>query len=69
MEWDLSKRMVWNGLLQTPLPKIEPKSSVTYTLPICFFSRGDFKFLYHCEDVNSRIMYFDTQPLVVEVVD
>lgn len=22
MEWDLSKRMVWNGLLQTPLPKV-----------------------------------------------
>ncbi|CAG8555401.1 15541_t:CDS:10 [Funneliformis mosseae] len=69
MEWDLSKRMVWNGLLQTPLPKIAPKSSITYTLPICFFSRGDFKFLYHCEDVHTRTMYFDTQPLIVEVVD
>ncbi|CAG8497600.1 1707_t:CDS:10 [Racocetra persica] len=50
-------------------PGIEAKSSLTYTLPICFFSRGDFKFLYHCEDVNTRTMYFDTQPLVVEVVD
>ncbi|CAI2177789.1 1503_t:CDS:10 [Funneliformis geosporum] len=69
MEWDLSKRMVWNGLLQTPLPKIAPKSSIIYTLPICFFSRGDFKFLYHCEDVHTRTMYFDTQPLIVEVID
>ncbi|RIB16973.1 TRAPP II complex [Gigaspora rosea] len=69
MEWDLSRRMVWNGLLQSPLPNIEAKSSLTYTLPICFFSRGDFKFLYHCEDVNTRTMYFDTQPLVVEVID
>ncbi|CAG8455040.1 13226_t:CDS:10 [Acaulospora morrowiae] len=69
MEWDLSRRMVWNGLLQSPLPKIEAKSSITYTLPMCFFSRGDFKFLYHCEDVFTRTMYFDTQPLLIEVVD
>ncbi|KAG9285352.1 hypothetical protein G9A89_010827 [Geosiphon pyriformis] len=54
MECDLSGRMVWNGLLQTPLPKIEPKSSTTYILPVCFFSRGDFQFLYHCEDIVSR---------------
>nr|CAG8537919.1 7314_t:CDS:10 [Entrophospora candida]CAG8549502.1 2812_t:CDS:10 [Entrophospora candida] len=69
MEWDLSRRMVWNGLLQTPLPKIEPKSSVVFSLPICFFSRGDFKFLYHCEDVHTRATYFDSQPLYVEVID
>ncbi|CAG8433853.1 6996_t:CDS:2 [Diversispora eburnea] len=66
MEWDLPRRMVWNGLLQTPLPEVKPKSSTIYTLPICFFSRGKFKFLYHCEDVFTRTMYFDTQPLVIE---
>ncbi|CAG8526638.1 6126_t:CDS:10 [Ambispora leptoticha] len=69
MEYDLSGRVVWNGLLQTPLPNIDAKSSTTYTLPVCFFSRGDFQFLYHCEDILTRTMYFDSQPLLVEAVD
>ncbi|CAG8520418.1 10913_t:CDS:10, partial [Ambispora gerdemannii] len=69
MEYDLSGRLVWNGLLQTPLPKIDAKSSTIYTLPVCFFSRGDFQFLYHCEDILTRTLYFDSQPLLVEAVD
>ncbi|KAF9929847.1 hypothetical protein FBU30_001160 [Linnemannia zychae] len=66
MEYDMGTRMVWHGLLQAPLPKIQPDSTISHILPVCFYSRGEYKMLYHAEDVRRRLVYYDHEPLVVE---
>ncbi|KAF8946106.1 hypothetical protein BGZ47_001308 [Haplosporangium gracile] len=66
MEYDMGDRMVWHGVLQTPLAKMQPDSTTSHVLPVCFYSRGEYKVLYHAEDVRRRLVYYDHEPLVVE---
>ncbi|KAF9135840.1 hypothetical protein BGW39_011429 [Mortierella sp. 14UC] len=66
MEYDMGTRMVWHGVLQTPLAKMQPDSTTSHVLPVCFYSRGEYKVLYHAEDVRCRLVYYDHEPLVVE---
>ncbi|KAI1319619.1 hypothetical protein EDD11_003612 [Mortierella claussenii] len=66
MEYDMGTRMVWHGVLQAPLAKMQPDSTTSHTLPVCFYSRGEFKILYHAEDVHRRLVYYDHEPLVIE---
>ncbi|KAG0346519.1 hypothetical protein BG004_001535 [Podila humilis] len=66
MEYDMGTRMAWHGVLQAPLAKLQPDSTTSHILPVCFFSRGEFKVLYHAEDVHRRLVYYDHEPLVIE---
>ncbi|KAG0005256.1 hypothetical protein BGZ79_006003 [Entomortierella chlamydospora] len=66
MEYDMGTRMVWHGVLQAPLAKLQPDSTTSHVLPVCFYSRGEFKVLYHAEDVHRRVVYYDHEPLVIE---
>ncbi|KAG0045115.1 hypothetical protein BGZ83_009642 [Gryganskiella cystojenkinii] len=66
MEYDMGTRMVWHGVLQAPLAKMQPDSTTSHILPVCFYSRGEFKMLYHAEDVHRRLVYYDHEPLVIE---
>lgn len=66
MEYDMGDRMVWHGVLQAPLAKMQPDSTTNHVLPVCFYSRGEYKVLYHAEDVRRRLVYYDHEPLVVE---
>ncbi|KAF8951603.1 hypothetical protein BGZ52_010731, partial [Haplosporangium bisporale] len=66
MEYDMGTRMAWHGVLQAPLAKLQPDSTTSHILPVCFYSRGEFKVLYHAEDVHRRLVYYDHEPLVIE---
>ncbi|KAI8359399.1 TRAPP II complex [Mortierella sp. GBAus27b] len=66
MEYNLGSRMAWHGVLQAPLAKMQPDSTTSHVLPVCFYSRGEFKMLYHAEDVHRRVVYYDHEPLVIE---
>ncbi|ORZ04550.1 TRAPP II complex [Lobosporangium transversale] len=66
MDYDMGTRMVWHGVLQAPLAKMQPDSTTSHVLPVCFYSRGEFKVLYHAEDVHRRVVYYDHEPLVIE---
>ncbi|KAF9137852.1 hypothetical protein BGX30_009846 [Mortierella sp. GBA39] len=66
MDYDMGDRMVWHGVLQAPLAKMQPDSTTSHVLPVCFYSRGEYKVLYHAEDVRRRLVYYDHEPLVVE---
>ncbi|KAF9582578.1 hypothetical protein BGW38_000039 [Lunasporangiospora selenospora] len=66
MEYDLGSRMVWHGVLQAPLAKMGPDMTTSHILPVCFYSRGEYKVLYHAEDVRKRVVYYDHEPLVIE---
>ncbi|KAG0361102.1 hypothetical protein BGZ54_009227 [Gamsiella multidivaricata] len=66
MEYDMGTKMVWHGVLQAPLAKMQPDSTTSHVLPVCFYSRGEFKVLYHAEDVHRRLVYYDHEPLVIE---
>ncbi|KAF9438949.1 hypothetical protein BGZ76_002612 [Entomortierella beljakovae] len=66
MEYDMGTKMVWHGVLQTPLSKLQPDSTTSHVLPVCFYSRGEYKVLYHAEDVHRRVVYYDHEPLVIE---
>lgn len=45
---------------------MQPDSTTNHVLPVCFYSRGEYKVLYHAEDVRRRLVYYDHEPLVVE---
>ncbi|KAF9165441.1 hypothetical protein DFQ26_000122 [Actinomortierella ambigua] len=66
MEYDMGTRMAWHGVLQAPLSKLGPDSTTSHVLPVCFYGRGEFKVLYHAEDVHQRVVYYDHEPLVIE---
>ncbi|KAF9971645.1 hypothetical protein BGZ73_005399 [Actinomortierella ambigua] len=66
MEYDMGTRMAWHGVLQAPLAKLGPDSTTSHVLPVCFYGRGEFKVLYHAEDVHQRVVYYDHEPLVIE---
>ncbi|KAG0222668.1 hypothetical protein BGW42_006404 [Actinomortierella wolfii] len=66
MEYDMGTRMAWHGVLQTPLAKLGPDSTTSHVLPVCFYGPGEYKILYHAEDVHQRVVYYDHEPLVIE---
>ena len=48
------------------ITQMQPDSTTSHILPVCFYSRGEFKVLYHAEDVHRRLVYYDHEPLVIE---
>ncbi|KAI9025957.1 TRAPP II complex [Phycomyces nitens] len=69
-EYDLSDKLLMQGLQQVVLPEIPGNNNiVTYRLPLCFLSRGQFEFLHHAEDVHTREVYYDHEWAIVDVND
>jgi hypothetical protein len=58
-EYDLSGKLLVQGLQQIVLPEIPADAMVTHIIPLCFLSKGRFEFLYHVEDVHTRDTYYD----------
>ncbi|CAO3642865.1 unnamed protein product [Cunninghamella echinulata] len=65
-EYDLSNKLLMQGLHQIVLPEIPANGMVTHVLPLCFLSRGRYEFLYHVEDVHTREMYYDHDWAIVD---
>ncbi|CAO3613143.1 unnamed protein product [Cunninghamella blakesleeana] len=65
-EYDLSNKLLMQGLNQIVLPEIPANGKVTHVLPLCFLSRGRYEFLYHVEDVHTREMYYDHDWAIVD---
>ncbi|KAI8098748.1 TRAPP II complex [Halteromyces radiatus] len=65
-EYDLSGKLLMQGLHQIVLPEIPANGMVTHVIPLCFLSRGRFEFLYHVEDVHTREMYYDHDWAIVD---
>lgn len=68
-EYDLTEKLLMEGVQQLVLPEIASNESFTYTVPLCFLSRGKFEFLYHVEDVHTREMYYDHDWAFINAVD
>ncbi|KAI8343814.1 TRAPP II complex [Blakeslea trispora] len=58
-EYDLTEKLLMQGISQLVLPEIPSGSEYTHVIPLCFLSRGKFEFLYHVEDVHTREIYYD----------
>lgn len=65
-EYDLSGKLLMQGLHQIVLPEIPAGGRVTHVIPLCFLSRGRFEFLYHVEDVHTREMHYDHDWAIVD---
>ncbi|CAO3597656.1 unnamed protein product [Absidia cylindrospora] len=65
-EYDLSGKLLVQGLHQIVLPEIPAGGMMTHVIPLCFLSRGRFEFLYHVEDVHTREMYYDHDWAIVD---
>lgn len=73
----LLKRLVHHGVLQTPLPRLRQGQSATHVVPICFLSKGTFKFLYHVEEMKAQpkspheeqpeVVHYEKEPLTIVV--
>lgn len=69
-EYDLTEKLLMQGVSQLVLPEIPPHGGEYATeFPLCFLSRGKFEFLYHVEDVHTREMYYDHDWAFVHVSD
>ncbi|KAL7320454.1 hypothetical protein PS15m_000343 [Mucor circinelloides] len=68
-EYDLTEKLLMQGVSQLVLPEIPPNGEITHEIPLCFLSRGKFEFLYHVEDVHTREMYYDHDWAFVSVLD
>ncbi|KAG2221446.1 hypothetical protein INT45_005251 [Circinella minor] len=69
-EYDLSGKLLMQGLQQMVLPEVPPNNGiVTHQLPLCFLSRGQFEFLYHAEDVHTRETYYDHEWAIIDVYE
>ncbi|ORX93503.1 Trs120-domain-containing protein [Basidiobolus meristosporus CBS 931.73] len=69
LDYELSSFMAFNGPTQTYLQKIPPQKSIQWRLPVTFFSPGEYKILYHGQDVHTRTIHYSSEPLIVEVLD
>ena len=58
-EYDLTEKLLMQGISQFVLPEIPSGGEYTHVIPLCFLSRGKFEFLYHVEDVHTREIYYD----------
>ncbi|CAO3623534.1 unnamed protein product [Mucor fragilis] len=69
-EYDLSNKLLLEGVRQVVLPEIPASDGVVqHSFPMYFLSRGQFELLYHAEDVHSRNMYYDHEWAVVDVTE
>ncbi|KAG2204837.1 hypothetical protein INT47_004112 [Mucor saturninus] len=69
-EYDLSDKLLMEGVQQVILPEIAPwTGSISHSFPIFFLSRGQFELLYHAEDVHTRHIYYDHEWAVVDVTE
>jgi hypothetical protein len=68
-EYDLTEKLLMQGVSQLVLPEIPPAGEHACSFPLCFLSRGKFEFLYHVEDVHTREMYYDHDWAFVNVCD
>ncbi|KAI7885172.1 Trs120-domain-containing protein [Lichtheimia hyalospora FSU 10163] len=69
-EYDLTGKLLIQGLQQVVLPEVPPNDGITtHQLPMCFLSRGQFEFLYHAEDVHTQHVYYDHEWAIVDVHD
>ncbi|KAI8078551.1 TRAPP II complex [Thamnidium elegans] len=68
-EYDLTEKLLMQGVSQLVLPEIPSNGEISYAFPLCFLSRGKFEFLYHVEDVHTREMYYDHDWAFVNVLD
>ncbi|KAI8647021.1 TRAPP II complex [Parasitella parasitica] len=68
-EYDLTEKLLMQGVSQLVLPEIPPNGEITHEIPLCFLSRGKFEFLYHVEDIHTREMYYDHDWAFVNVFD
>lgn len=69
-EYDLTEKLLMQGVSQLVLPEIPPHGGeISTEFPLCFLSRGKFEFLYHVEDVHTREMYYDHDWAFVNVSD
>ncbi|KAK9764972.1 hypothetical protein K7432_007067 [Basidiobolus ranarum] len=69
LDYELSSFMSFNGPTQTYLRKIPPNESIQWCLPVAFFSPGEYKILYHGQDVHTRDIHYSNEPLIVQVLD
>ncbi|KAF7727378.1 hypothetical protein EC973_007621 [Apophysomyces ossiformis] len=67
-EYDLSGKLLMQGLQQVVLPEIRGNDQVDYELSLGFLSRGQFEFIYHAEDVHTREVYYDHEWAIVDVL-
>lgn len=67
-EYDLTEKLLMQGVSQLVLPEIPSNGEKTCSFPLCFLSRGKFEFLYHVEDVHTREMYYDHDWAFVNVL-
>lgn len=49
---DLSKRLLWNGLLQQPLPVLKPGGSREAVLGLCLLCRGEYEINATVEEIR-----------------
>ncbi|KAK4519974.1 uncharacterized protein ATC70_010218 [Mucor velutinosus] len=69
-EYDLSSKLLMEGVRQVVLPEIPASNGVAkHSFPMYFLSRGQFELLYHAEDVHSRDIYYDHEWAVVDVTE
>ncbi|ORX53995.1 Trs120-domain-containing protein [Hesseltinella vesiculosa] len=65
-EYDLSSKLLMQGLHQITMPEATADGKVTHVLPLCFLSRGRYEFLYHVEDVHTRLICYDHDWAIVD---
>ncbi|CAO3633171.1 unnamed protein product [Mucor hiemalis] len=69
-EYDLSDKLLLEGVEQVVLPEISPLSgTLSHTFPLYFLSRGQFELLYHGEDVHTRKIYYDHEWAIIDVTE
>ncbi|RCI06824.1 hypothetical protein CU098_013039 [Rhizopus stolonifer] len=68
-EYDLTEKLLMQGVSQLVLPEIPPNGEIVHTIPLCFLSIGKFEFLYHVEDVHTREIHYDYDWAFVNVIE
>lgn len=68
-EYDLTEKMLMQGVSQLVLPEIPSNEEIVHNIPLCFLSIGKFEFLYHVEDVHTREIHYDYDWAFVNVIE
>ncbi|KAG1052966.1 hypothetical protein G6F43_004920 [Rhizopus delemar] len=68
-EYDLTEKLLMQGVSQLVLPEIPSNGEIVHTIPLCFLSIGKFEFLYHVEDVHTREIHYDYDWAFVNVIE
>ncbi|KAI8980967.1 transport protein Trs120 or TRAPPC9 TRAPP II complex subunit-domain-containing protein [Pilobolus umbonatus] len=65
-EYDLSNKLLVEGLHQIVLPEIPANGVVSHSIPLYFLSEGQFEILYHAEDIHRNQIYYDHESAIIE---